>query len=252
MRRALAGLAVSLLTCAAVRAEPFAAAITQDVVEVTSRFTGATVTVFGAVNDQRSQTRAGNVDVVVAVASAPVTLTVRRQKRIAGFWFPADPVRFAGAPAFFSTLSARPLNEITDPGTQLRLGLDPADGTPWVVNQAAGGDVTQYRAALKRLKAADGLYVLDPHGVDFPRPGLFRARVVLPANAPTGVYRVEAFLFRNGRLVGRETSLLQVTKVGFERAVWRFAHERPLLYGLASILIALGAGLAAARMFNPR
>jgi uncharacterized protein (TIGR02186 family) len=252
MRHALLGLALSLLMCATARAQPFAAAITQDVVEVTSRFTGATVTVFGAVNDQRGPTLAGNLDVVVAVASAPVTVTVRRQKRIMGFWFPADPVRFAGAPAFLSTLSARPLNDITDPATQLRLGLDPADGAPWVVNQAAGGDVTEYRAALKRLKAADGLYVLDPHGVDFPRPGLFRAKVVLPANAPTGVYRVEAFLFRDGRLIGRDTSLLQVTKVGFERAVWRFAHERPLLYGLASILIALGAGLAAARVFTQR
>lgn len=248
MRRGLFAFAAFLTMAPSAQSEPFAAAITQDVVEVTSRFTGATVTVFGAVNAPS----ADDLDVVVAVESAPVNLTVHRQKRIAGFWFPADPVRFSGAPAFFTAASARPLDEITDPNTQDILGLDPADSAPWVVNEAAHGDVSAYRDALKRLKAVDGLYVLNPGGVDFPRPGLFRARVVLPANAPTGLYRVEAFLFRDGRLIARETSQLQVTKVGFERAVWRFAHGQPFLYGIACIVLALVAGWLAARFFSPR
>jgi hypothetical protein len=43
---------------------------------------------------------------------------------------------------------------------------------------------------------------------------------------------------------------LTVEKVGAERALYVFAHERPWSYGLASVTIALAAGWAASAAFR--
>ena len=66
-----------------------------------------------------------------------------------------------------------------------------------------------------------------------------------------GVQSIPAvFAFQDGRPVSVRDRTLKVEKVGFERALYLFAHERPWLYGLVSAAIALAAGWVASRAFR--
>ena len=80
--------------------------------------------------------------------------------------------------------------------------------------------------------------------------GLFRARIDLPVSAPVGLYRVDVILFQDGRAVSRRSRDLTIEKVGIERLISGFAHQRPWSYGVVSVLIALAAGWAASAAFR--
>ena len=92
--------------------------------------------------------------------------------------------------------------------------------------------------------------LVDEAGVRFVDKGLFRAEIALPAEAPIGEYQARIVLFQGGRPVSEKLRTLTVAKVGAERSLYLWAHERPWSYGLAAMAFALGAGWAASRAFR--
>ncbi len=72
---------------------------------------------------------------------------------------------------------------------------------------------------------------------------LFRATVDLPVNVPIGRYTAAVYLFRDGTLVSKNESTLEVNKVGFERLIYLLAFRHPFLYGLLAVVMAVLAGL---------
>ena len=242
-------------------APAISAALTETRVEVTSGFHGARIVLYGAVfNPDR---RPSDVVVVVRGPERPIRLV--RKIRRAGVWLNSRPVVFEGAPGFYQASSTRPLSRVADFGTLRRLGVGvdhlkidaPEEsrvenryGIKDVVVSRLGEDYLDWRRAVIRLKERERLYSVDPKGVRFVDRGLFRAEVDLPADAPTGTYQTEVWLFQDGEPVSVRRRTLTVEKVGIERAVYEFAHGRPWLYGVVSVLIAGLSGWAASRLFR--
>jgi uncharacterized protein (TIGR02186 family) len=227
-----------------------AAALTDDQVRITSRFTGARIDVFGVVNGLGVDD-----DVVVVVRGPRQALRLMRKRRIFGVWVNGDATLFEGAPAFYVTASTRPVEDVApieelsrhDIGIQhapLRpLGEDAARVLP---------QLEEYRAAIVRIRASDGLYNDDPGGIILYDGGLFRARVLLPAGSPTGTYRADVFVFRDGVMAARRSAELQVRKVGLEAFLFSAAHEHEWLYGLSAVSFACFAGWLAAVLYRRR
>lgn len=237
------------------------AALTETEVRVTSGFQGARIIVYGAVFDPSDKPS----DVVVIVRGPAQPIRLARKTRIAGMWLNSRPVVFEGAPGFYMAASTRPLTDIARFGTLRRLGagLDhlaiaaPAEqrietryGVKDMVVSRLGADYLDWRRAVVRLKQKGGLYAADSTKVRFVDRGLFRAEIALPTEAPIGTYQARIILFQDGKPVSVRDRTLKVEKVGFERALYLFAHERPWLYGLVSATIALAAGWAASRAFR--
>jgi uncharacterized protein (TIGR02186 family) len=243
------------------QAAQVSAVLTQAQVKVTSGFNGATISVYGAVFDPAGRP----ADVVITLRGPDKPVRIARKVRVAGIWLNSRPVVFQGAPGYYHAVSTRPLGEVGRFAAlrQLGLGLDhlaiaaPAEqrvetryGVRDMVVSRLGADYYEWRSAVIRLKAAGGLYGADDRGVTFVDRGLFRADIALPAGSPTGQYRARIVLFQDGRPVSVRERTLTVEKAGVERALYLFAHQRPWLYGLASVLIALGAGWLASRVFR--
>ncbi|WP_293905588.1 TIGR02186 family protein [Phenylobacterium sp.] len=237
------------------------AALTNAKVLVKSDFRGARIVLYGAVFDPAARPS----DVVVLVRGPEQPIRITRKQKALGLWLNSRPVVFRGAPGFYRAASNRPLDDIAHFGELRRLGagLDhlginaPAEertetryGVRDVVVSSLGADYYQWRNAVVRLKEKARLYDEDDHGVSFVDRGLFRAEIALPAQAPTGVYRADILLFQQGRLVSARARTLTVEKVGLERALYLWAHERPWSYGLASMAFALAAGWAASAAFR--
>jgi uncharacterized protein (TIGR02186 family) len=239
-----------------------AAALTQTQVKVSADYRGADIVLYGAVLDPG--TRPADVVVVVRGPTRPVRLV--RKVRVAGVWMNSRPVLFAGAPGFYEAASTRPLSEIADFGTLRRLGVgvdhlkiaapeesrvETRYGVSDVVVSRLGADYLEWRQAVIRLKERSGLYQVDPHGVQFVDDrGLFKAEVRLPADAPTGTYTAQVYLFQDGAPVSSRSRTLTVEKVGLERTVYQVAHRNPWLYGLVSVALAALTGWVASRLFR--
>lgn len=237
------------------------AALTETQVEVSADFRGARIVLYGAVFDPGARPS----DVVVLVRGPEQPVRIARKVRVAGLWVNSRPVVFRGAPGFYMAASNRPLDQIATFGTLRRLGAGvdhltinaPAEqrvetryGVRDMVVSSLGGDYYVWRRAVVRLKAKAGLYDEDERGVRFVDRGLFRSEIALPTGAPTGVYRAEILLFQDGKPVSRRVRTLTVEKVGIERTLYLWAHDRPWSYGLASMAFALAAGWAASAAFR--
>lgn len=238
-----------------------AAAMTDARVMIDSRFSGASIVLYGAVFNPTD--RPADVVVVVRGPDGPVRLV--KKTRNMGFWLNSRPVLFEGAPGFYMTASTRPLSDIADFGQLRRLGVGvdhlrinaPQEsrtitryGVRDVVVSRLGEDYLDYRRAVIRLREAAALYDTDPDGVEFVDAGLFRAELDLPAVAPTGQYFAEVWLFQDGEPVSVSNLTLTVEKVGIERDLYEFAHRRPWSYGVLTVLLAALMGWGASRLFR--
>ena len=230
------------------------AAVAEEQITVSSDYRGSFVTVFGVNPDRR-----GRGDVVVVVRGPATRASVMRKRRVLGLWVNGDPVRFSEAPSFFAVLSNRPLRAIASPQQIWRHQLDPAATAQLESAVPAGGDPSAYRAALVRLRRAQGLYqeysgrpIQDQRGgLTTYRGGLFRAVVRLPANAPIAQYHADAYVFREGRLISSQRNIpISISRVGIERRIHNLASNASLLYGLVTVMLALAAGWIAAVFFR--
>ncbi len=237
MKRFAAAL-LALLASGEAEAEDLVVALSTSDVRISSNFTGATITVFGAIErDAQTVSRADAYDVVVVLRGPTETAVIRRKDRVLGLWINRRSERLR-APSFYAVHSSRPLDDIADPALQQRLGigaenlLQPIAGTP-------EGEQAAFRDAFLRLKTDGGLYAVDADGVTFPGTSIFIAAVPLPANVPVGAYDASVLLFRSGALLAEAEERVIVQKAGVEQVLFDASRELPLVYAL-TILAAAG------------
>lgn len=250
MRGAALALAALLLgPCAEARAETVVAGLSQTQVEITTGFTGSALLIYGAIK-REAPPEPGQLDIVVAVEGPSEPVIVRRKERAFGIWINGPGVRVDQAPSFYAVASTRPYFEAISHTEDLRhrIGIDHV--VRLIGEAGAEAYPEAFRAAVIRLRKADGRYFEAPGGVTLTERVLFQTRIDLPPKLVEGDYRARVFLLRDRRVVDIYETELPVRKVGLERLVYTMAHEQPLLYGLASITVALFAGWLASAFFR--
>ena len=76
------------------------------------------------------------------------------------------------------------------------------------------------------------------------------SKVALPSDVVEGKYKVRIFLTRGRQVIDVQESQIDVRKAGLERFLFAMAQDQPLLYGLASLALALVAGWGASEVFR--
>ncbi|MCZ8177400.1 MAG: TIGR02186 family protein [Rhizobium sp.] len=221
-------------------------------IAITSDFSGADLTVFGALtNTDQLLLAIGQYDIVVTLEGPRDWTTVRRKERLFGIWVNRTSLTFEEIPISYSLASTRPVEEIAEDDllTSLGIGIDHLALTPTgFISNAA--NLSEFRDAFRRLKQNRGLYQRDTGGVRFVSSSLFQATLRLPANIPNGVHTVHAYLFKSGEFIAEKELPLRVIKTGLEEAITEAAHEQPLAYGTFAVLLALITGWAASLIFR--
>ena len=233
-------LLIALLAAATLyRAFPARAALVADLsdhfIAITTGFSGASVLLFGATEE------AGDIVVIVRGPSVPVLM--HRKSRVAGIWINTASMTIEDVPGFYAVAASRPLEDVASESIRRRhqMGVEYLPIAP-PLTKASANVAEQWKAGLIRNQQRSGLFSRTTGRVNFLGQRLFRTRLELPANVPTGTYRVEVFHLREGRVVGAQTTPLSVSKVGLEAEVFDFAQNRAAWYGLIAILVALVAG----------
>lgn len=247
-----------LLLAAAVLGAPAAAAqeniqigLSTDRITITPDFSGADLTIFGALeNVDPLVSHQGRYDVVVVLEGPPRATVVRRKDRILGMWINTESEAFVNVPASYSVATTRAMQDITDPEgyRRLSLGIDniflqPLDG-------ADPAAVIEFGQALRQQKTALGLYSVRSGDVQFLSQNLFRASLTLSPNVPVGTHKARAFLFRNGVFLRESSAQLAIRKSGFEQTLFRLAQNHGLFYGICSVALAIATGWAGRLMFR--
>jgi uncharacterized protein (TIGR02186 family) len=226
--------------------------ISTNEIAITSDFSGADITVFGAIDGADELLLATFAyDVVVALEGPRKPTTVRRKERVAGIWINRHSIQFGPIPASYSMSSTRPLADIANlmELASRDIGINNIRLVP-TGSIGDGSRLTEFRDALRRIKQAGGLYQRDPTGVQFISKALFRATVRLPANIPVGQHTVRAVLYKNGQFVMEKVIPLRVVKTGLEQFIYNFAHVYSLAYGIVAVLLATLTGWLGSVIFR--
>lgn len=218
--------------------------LSTDAVSITAGFSGADLTIFGALEDADPQiARQGRYDVVVVLEGPARPVVVRRKDRVLGVWINLESEQFENVPVSYSVASTRPFQDITQPDSykQLSLGanniyMQPGDP------EAPPTTIAEFTKALRQRKTATGLYSENVGGVRFLSQNLFRATVRLAPDVPVGTHKARAFLFKNGVFVKESSAQLEIRKSGFEQAIFRLAHNHGFFYGFLSVSLAMLTG----------
>ena len=224
-------------------------------VAVTSSFSGTEVVVFGAVdNSRQTSPEAGLYDIVIVLVGTPSRLVARRKANIAGLWLNVQSLVFDSVPSYYAIASTRPLDEIASEDVlkaydigfehvRMTLSSGTFSGPPTK-------EIKEFRDAVVRIKQKEGLFQQEQYGVAFIGRSLFRASIDLPATVTVGPFDTRVFLFRDGELLSQYTVRLNLEREGLEELLHAFALRHSLLYGLGTVLLAVGAGLLASTVFR--
>ena len=226
-------------------------------IAITSGYSGAEILVFGAIeNSRQPSAESGFYDVAIVIEGAPEPLMVRKKGRVAGLWVNTATFNFNAVPSYYAVASTRPLEEFADAALldDNALGLEAvrmsaaADSAVRVSSE----DLIAYKDAVRRLKQSAELFKRDDYGVIFTGRSLFRATIALPATVPVGPLTARVFLFHEGNLLSKYQARVVLEREGIERWLYAFAFERPFLYGIVAVIVALVTGLAASAAFRRR
>jgi len=240
---ALALLALAILPRQAA-AQTLLAELSQREVAVTTGFAGAELLVFGTVTGDAAGPGA---EIIVSLRGPNAPIVVRRKVRVAFVWLNGPSERFDAAPSFYAVASTQPIETLlpAEERRRLRIGLASLPLSPR--GQIENPD---FRQALIDLKAGLRLYDEEPGGVRLVGDRLFSARLFLPPAVVPGPYRVEILLVREGRVMAARDLPLTVVRAGTSAEIWRVAHDQPLAYGIAAVLLAAFAGWLGSVLFR--
>ncbi len=222
-------------------------------VAIKTDFAGTRVMLFGALVGSEEEGKK-KPDLIIVVRGPSKTFKLHRKKRVGPIWINSGERIFRAAPGYYALLSSNLLDEIAPAKKRRARGIGFAALKDHLLATGEGfrdlKEAEEYAEAFIRLMKKKGLYRTNDNGVNFTGRYLFRAQFDLPANVPLGEYEADVYLWREGKLLGKFSSKLEIEKRGFERFVYEMAHQKPLLYGIAAVIIAIAAGFAAAAAFR--
>lgn len=223
--------------------------VSQHEVDLQQGFNGTDLLLFGAVLTPEGSRAAQDYDIVVVLKGPTQSIVLREKQRIAGIWVNAASTEFRSAPSYYAIASTRPIDQIVDEKTAAIYEL----GLKWLQLSPIGAidpeEQVRFAAGLVARNRQAGLYRENEGGVTVSEQVLYQARIRLPSQVPTGRYTAETFAITDGRVVASASSEVEVRKLGVERAVADFSQNFGFAYGLLAVIVSVGMGWLAGRLF---
>lgn len=239
-----------LLPTMAVSGEEVVLGLSRDKVAITTSFDGSDILIFGAVKREEPILQDSPLEVVITVEGPSHPVTVRRKEKRLGIWVNTDVVDVDAAPSFYAVATTGPLREVLSETENQRhkITIDHAIrsvGAPMDIANAQS-----FSEAVIRIRERNGLYQTLENQVALDQQTLFRTAIDMPANLTEGSYTARIFLTRNGAVVSKYETTIDVQKVGLERFLFTLSRQQPMVYGLMALFIAIAAGWGASTAFR--
>ncbi len=232
------------------RAEEVVLGLSKDKVAIAATFDGSEILIFGAVKRETPILAEPPLQVVIAVSGPQGPVTVRRKERKFGIWVNVDSVDVDAAPSFYAVATSAPFPEALSNVEDQRHKVSIPRAIRSVGAPMNVKDAQSFTEAVIRIRESEGLYQMLENEVQFDQQTLFRTSISMPANLTEGNFPTRIFLTRGGRVVSTLETVIDVNKVGLERWLFDLSRQKPLIYGLMSLAIAIAAGWGASAAFT--
>lgn len=234
----------------AAEGEKIVAGMSESQIAITASFTGTDILVFGAVKREAPIPTGKPLQVIVTLQGPELPVEVTRKGHVLGLWVNTGRRRLAEVPSYYAVATSGQLSEVLTPADDQRYRISLPEAIHPLGSAGPAAGTPAFVQALMRIRQAQGLYALDEGSVTIEQSTLFRADLALPADLTEGTYRLRIYLTRDGQVVDSHASDVLVRKIGLERWLYRLSLEKPAIYGLLSLVIAILAGWLASAAFR--
>ncbi|WP_022852371.1 TIGR02186 family protein [Thermodesulfatator atlanticus] len=210
-------------------------------------YSGKDVEIFGH-SDQKA-------DVVIVIQDKAEELHLRKKGKVKGlFWMNVGELTFEPVPIVFMVFSNKPLDQILDKTEQAKYGIGYAALFKEVkIKPDPGPDRNRWIKEFIKFKEHHHLYrekfnsiKIEPEGPSYK----YQLHFHWPFQAPPDVYTVTVYAIKDGKVVGSCKKKIKIEKVGLLKTISDMALERPALYGIIAIIIAIVAGIGVGLIFG--
>ncbi len=245
--------AILLLLCLSLTASPAISAITCQVspkqIDINLTYHGATLTVTGE--------SAPGDDLVIRIGNKAAPAHYKYIGKAGGiFWMKKGNITFKNVPGVYILASSGKLESILDPEAMKAnlLGYAAIKATAEIEegNPGLSKNEARWKNEFIRFKEKQNLYTIHPGTVTI-QPGqtnTYRVEVPWPFQAPPGTYSIEAMAIRNGKVAERARTDFTVARTGMVAKLTDLAFNKPALYGIMAVVIAIIAGFAVGMIFK--
>ncbi|HMK56998.1 MAG TPA: TIGR02186 family protein [Dissulfurispiraceae bacterium] len=218
-----------------------------DHITVDSFYHGGTVSVSG-ISDP-------GADLVIKIASGDLHQSLRKKGKVGGLlWMTVGELDVEHVPNFYEIFSTKKLDEMISRDEMDKYGIGfPALRQHAVLNVATEEEKSKWFDEFVRFKSDSNLYAINSGNITLSEKDGMQNYYILtrwPYQAPPGNYTVTVYAVKNGKVMETATSNVNVEQVGTVRALATMAKNNGALYGILSILAALGAGFGVGLIFR--
>lgn len=216
------------------------------VIEISSNFSGRTITIFGALSTPlQSASHTHPLSIKMTLLGPDEAIQVRKKHRIAYIWVNTEKQIFAHTPSFAALLTSKNLDRGVYETAQSELFARLA---PQLSQQEAQSD--SFATQLIRLRRKQNHVQIKAGAIELLSPTVFVARIELPTTIASGTYLVTTEIFTNTRYLASSVDSFDVRKSGIERFIFEASSDVPWAYGLATLILALFTGWLGSVIFK--
>lgn len=225
-------------------AERLIADLSTPLVQIESDFTGSDIALFGVIErDAQTISRPGPYQVIATVAGPIQDVLVQRKERRFGIWVNGEGHTFTDMPSYYAIYASESAGELLADGGE-------AESLSVHMLGFLGERREPFREALEMSRLRSGQFRETVGSVDLLTRNFFRALIRLPAIAEAGTYTVKVHLLADGVLLDTHLNTFELRKAGFGARLWAASRDQPLLYGLATVVLALVTGYVGGVVFR--
>lgn len=231
--------------------------VNHDHIKIDTFYHGSAVTVRG-VSDP-------GTDLVIKITSPECSQDLRKKGKVAGIlWMNTGELKFENVPNLYFLGSTGKFENILSPDEvdKYLIGYSPLKGhteIKSVVSKSlppeslSGDEKTRWFNEFVKLKEASRLYFISSEKISITMADgrqQYFIKFDWPYEAPAGNYMVTAYAVKDKKVVEEAEGNVLVEQVGVVKALANMAEKKGALYGMMSIIVALGAGFGVGIIFR--
>lgn len=197
-----------------------------------------------------------DVDLIVKIASPDRHQSLKKKGKAAGFlWMNVGTLNFAHTPDLYAVYSTKKIEDILSEDEMNKHVL----GYPALLKHA---DISPAESEDKKarwfnefakFKEHESLYAVSSGDISISNEkgaGRYALHTAWPYQAYPGTYTVTVYAVKNKRVVETTQTEVFVEQVGIVKYLSNMAKNKGALYGIISIIAALGAGFGVGIIFR--
>jgi uncharacterized protein (TIGR02186 family) len=195
-------------------------------------------------------------DLIIKIASPEGHQALKKRGKVAGLlWMNVGELKFENVPNLYSLHSTKKLEDILTPEEMEKyvLGYPALEKHVYISPSSTQEEKDKWFNEFLKYKQASNLYITDYGKISTTMQDGNQQYYILapwPYQATPGDYIVTVYAVKDKKIVEMAETKVQVQQVGTVKTLATMAKDKGALYGLLSILAALGAGFGVGMVFR--